>query len=166
MPEYIALLRKEADSDFSVDFPDFPGCVTAGRSLEEAKDMAAEALALLVAGLQKDKERIPPPSSLDDVMADPHNRGTVAFLVPAKTRKEKSVRVNVTIQETLLAEIDRAAAKRNLSRSAFLQDGAARLIGNEQDRPGRRRLLESRGSDQGTLGWPCGADSACRRRRR
>ena len=40
--DYIALLRKDADSDFSVDFPDFPGCVTAGTSLEEARLLAAE----------------------------------------------------------------------------------------------------------------------------
>lgn len=132
MSEYIALMRKEADSDFSVDFPDFPGCVTAGRSLEEAKDLAVEALALHVSGLHEDKEAVPPPSSLDEVMADPHNEGTVAFLVTVKTRKEKSVRVNVTIQESLLAEIDSAAARQNLTRSAFLQKGAARLIVSER----------------------------------
>ena len=47
MTAYIALLRKQPDSDFGVDFPDFPGCVTAGETLEEARVMAAEALALL-----------------------------------------------------------------------------------------------------------------------
>ena len=31
MTTCIALLRKEATSDYGVDFPDFPGCVTAGR---------------------------------------------------------------------------------------------------------------------------------------
>jgi predicted RNase H-like HicB family nuclease len=42
--DYIAIVHKEADSDFGVSFPDFPGCITAGRTLDEAKDMAAEAL--------------------------------------------------------------------------------------------------------------------------
>ncbi len=28
MATYIALLRKEKDTDFGVDFPDFPGCIT------------------------------------------------------------------------------------------------------------------------------------------
>jgi predicted RNase H-like HicB family nuclease len=37
---YIALLRKDPDSDFSVDFPDFPGCITAGSTLEETRLMA------------------------------------------------------------------------------------------------------------------------------
>ena len=45
MRTYIALLRKDPDSDYGVDFPDFPGCVTAGSTLEEARAMAEEALA-------------------------------------------------------------------------------------------------------------------------
>ncbi len=49
MTVWIALLCKDATSDFSVDFPDFPGCVTAGKTLEEARHFAAEALALHVA---------------------------------------------------------------------------------------------------------------------
>ena len=41
--DYIAIIHKDPDSDFGVSFPDFPGCITAGRSLDEAKDMALEA---------------------------------------------------------------------------------------------------------------------------
>lgn len=37
MTPYIGLIRKDPASDHSVDFPDFPGCVTAGRALEEAR---------------------------------------------------------------------------------------------------------------------------------
>jgi hypothetical protein len=33
MTSYIALLRKDVDSDYGVEFPDFPGCVTAGTTL-------------------------------------------------------------------------------------------------------------------------------------
>jgi predicted RNase H-like HicB family nuclease len=42
--DYIAIIHKEPNSDFGVSFPDFRGCITAGRTLDEAKDMAAEAL--------------------------------------------------------------------------------------------------------------------------
>ena len=44
MTAYTALLRKEPNSDFGVDFPDFPGCVTAGRTLDEARRMAGDSL--------------------------------------------------------------------------------------------------------------------------
>lgn len=63
--DYIAYLHKDRDSDFGVSFPDFPGCVTAGRTLEEARRIAAEALALHIAGMVEDGQAIPEPSSLD-----------------------------------------------------------------------------------------------------
>ncbi len=37
MASYIALIRKDADSDFGVDFPDFPGCVSAGATLDDLR---------------------------------------------------------------------------------------------------------------------------------
>ena len=61
MTAYIALLRKDQRSDYGVDFPDFPGCITAGRTLEEARRMAEEALAFHVDGMRQDGEPIPPP---------------------------------------------------------------------------------------------------------
>lgn len=87
MPSYIALLRKDADSDFGVDFPDFPGCVTAGRTLEEARHAAVEALALHIDGMREDNEPIPEPSSLDAVLEDAHHRDAVAFLVEVALRR-------------------------------------------------------------------------------
>ncbi len=69
--EYIAYLHKERKSDFGVSFPDFPGCVTAGKTLEEARRMAAEALALHIKGMAEDGEAIPAPSTIDDLAEDP-----------------------------------------------------------------------------------------------
>jgi predicted RNase H-like HicB family nuclease len=62
--DYIAYLHKDGDSDFGVSFPDFPGCVTAGRTLEEARRMAAEALAMHIAGMIEDGDVVPDPSNL------------------------------------------------------------------------------------------------------
>jgi len=45
MASSIATLRKDSDSDYGVEFPDLPGYISAGRTLEEAKALAAEALA-------------------------------------------------------------------------------------------------------------------------
>ena len=36
MQSYIALIHKDADSDYGVSFPDLPGCITAGTTLDEA----------------------------------------------------------------------------------------------------------------------------------
>jgi len=120
MTAYIALLRKDAASEYGVDFPDFPGCVTAGATLEEARLMAAEALSLHVEGMIEDSEAIPEPSSLDAIMADPANADAVAFLVDVPVETTRAVRVNITIPEDLLKQIDRATN----NRSKFLANAA------------------------------------------
>ena len=128
MTAYIALIHKEADSDFGVSFPDFPGCVTAGVDLDEARRMAEEALALHVEGLRETGEAVPEPSGLATVMADPDNRDAVAVLVPAPAGETKAVRVNITLEEKLLRRIDTFAEARGLTRSGFLARAASRAI--------------------------------------
>ena len=84
MHQFIALIHKDSQSEFGVCFPDLPGCVTAGATLDEARDMAAEALALHLEGMAEDGEAIPEPSSLEAIMADPANRNGVTILVTKK----------------------------------------------------------------------------------
>jgi predicted RNase H-like HicB family nuclease len=78
---YVALIRKKPRSDYGVDFPDFPGCVSAGRTLDEAMTMAHEALAGHVAFMVEEGEKLPAPSRLETILRDPHNKGAVPFLV-------------------------------------------------------------------------------------
>ncbi|MES2678189.1 MAG: type II toxin-antitoxin system HicB family antitoxin [Pseudomonadota bacterium] len=42
--KYTAIIKKEKNSDYGIIFPDFLGCVSVGKTLEEAKNMAEEAL--------------------------------------------------------------------------------------------------------------------------
>jgi predicted RNase H-like HicB family nuclease len=117
--EYIAYLHKDGNSDYGVSFPDFPGCVTAGSSLEEARRMAVEALSLHIAGMQEDGEAIPRPSTLDDLRRDPALRDAVAFLVEVR-EPERTVRINITARESEIAEIDSRARAARLTRSAYM----------------------------------------------
>lgn len=73
---YIGLIHEEPTSDYGVSFPDLPGCITAGVSLEEARAMAAEALTLHIEGME-----IPQPSSADAVVAHPDACDAIALLV-------------------------------------------------------------------------------------
>ena len=83
MADYIALIHKDPESDYGVSFPDFPGCITAGATLDEAKAMAAEALAFHIKGMTEDGDPIPEPRSLEAIMGVRENRDAVAFLVPS-----------------------------------------------------------------------------------
>ncbi|MGA2411342.1 MAG: type II toxin-antitoxin system HicB family antitoxin [Candidatus Binataceae bacterium] len=122
--EYIAYLYKDHKHDLGVSFPDFPGCVTAGKTLEEARRLAAEALALHIQGMDEDGKPIPEPSTLDDVADDPAMKGAVAFLV--SVRLEKTVRVNITARESQIEAIDRRAAEAGMTRSAYMVQAAVR----------------------------------------
>ena len=124
MATYIGLLRKEPDTCYGVDFPDFPGCITAGETIDEAYRKAQEVLPFHVSGMIEDGEAVPEPSSLEAVMADPENHDAVPFLVVLKPQRVKSIRISVTIEEPLVAEIDAATS----NRSAFLAEGARLLL--------------------------------------
>ena len=90
---YIGLVHKEQQSDYGVSFPDLPGCVTAGRTLEEAKAMAAEALALHLEGLACSDTKIPAPSSADAVVAHPDAGSAVALLLVDAHPEQAGVQV-------------------------------------------------------------------------
>jgi predicted RNase H-like HicB family nuclease len=128
MANYIGLIHKDPDSDYGVSFPDLPGCITAGTTLDEARAMAAEALALHLKGLAEDGEAAPEPSSLEEIMSDADNRDGVAVLIPAPAASFKSVRINVTIPSDVLAEIDRYAEREGFTRSGFLAQAAKKAM--------------------------------------
>jgi predicted RNase H-like HicB family nuclease len=129
---YIGLIHKDAGSDYGVSFLDFPGVVAVGKDLDEARAMAEEALALHIDGLVANGEAVPEASSLEGVMSDPDNKDGVATLVAVKTDAAKSVRVNVTLPEDVLAQIDKFAKERGLSRSGFLAQAAKKVIEREE----------------------------------
>ena len=126
---YIALIHNDAGSGYGMSFPDLPGCVTAGRTLDEAKAFAEEALALHLAGLAEDGEAVPEPSSLESVMTDRGNRGGVAGPLASTSTATRAVRVNITVPEDVLAQVDASAERRGMTRSGFLVYAAKREMG-------------------------------------
>src|SRR5262249_289042 len=122
--DYIAYLHKDRKSDFGVSFPDFPGCATAGKTLDDAHRMAAEALALHIAGMVEDGDTIPEPSTLDELAAAPAREDAVAFLVHVEHETERTVRINITAREKQLEEIDKLANEAGLTRSAYMVQSA------------------------------------------
>jgi predicted RNase H-like HicB family nuclease len=141
--EYIAYLHKDSKSDYGVSFPDFPGCITAGSSLDEARRMAVEALSFHIAGLKEDGQVIPEPSTLDNLRNEPAMKGAVAFLVDVQ-EPEKTVRFNVTARESQLAEIDNRARQAKLTRSAYMVrralDGKVQVTTNTAKRTRQRKI--------------------------
>jgi predicted RNase H-like HicB family nuclease len=136
MPNYIAVVHKEPASDYGVSFPDFPGCITAGKTIDEAKDLAYEALLLHWEGLREDGEPLPAPTNLEDIVANPENADAMAFLVVSVPDAQgKAKRINITIPEETLRRVDSAAKRRGLSRSSFLTRAAQEVMEQEGRNP-------------------------------
>ncbi len=56
---YRILLRKEPEGGYTVIVPSLPGCITYGETIEEAIEMAKEAIELYLESLREHGEEIP-----------------------------------------------------------------------------------------------------------
>jgi predicted RNase H-like HicB family nuclease len=128
MTQYIALLHKNGRKGYGVSFPDFPGCVSAGRTIEDALREAAEALALHVDGMREDGDTIPKPRTVEAIREADQDwvdmKDAIVATVSLLPPQGKALRVQVTMDERLLARID--AVTKN--RSAFLSQAALRVL--------------------------------------
>ena len=88
MKSYIALLRKNPDTDYGVSFPDFPGCITAGSTVEVVRIMAKEALEAHMAFMAEDGDPIPEPGTLDAVLTPEDVRDAIPFMVNVEVPDE------------------------------------------------------------------------------
>jgi len=69
---YCIFLRKEPEGEYTVTVPTLPGCVTYGETIDEAIEMAREAIELYIEHLQEKGEEIPTEEGLLEYT--PHRR--------------------------------------------------------------------------------------------
>jgi len=125
---YPVVLHKDEGSSWGVTIPDIPGCFTGGDTLEEAVANIPEAVAVHLEG----EEQIPAPSSLEKHRADPDYAGGTWMMVDIDTSGlGKAKRINITMPERILRDVDAKARKLGLSRSAFLARAAVQALDRE-----------------------------------
>ena len=66
---YPACFYKEEEG-YSVEFPDLPGCITQGDTLEEAIEMAEDAALGWLLTTLEDGQEIPMPSKVKDIILE------------------------------------------------------------------------------------------------
>jgi predicted RNase H-like HicB family nuclease len=135
---YIAFLHKDRKSDYGVSFPDFPGCITAGKTFEEAHRNAVDALTLHIEGMREDGDTIPKPSTLDGLGKHSVRSGATVFLVNVPV-DEKTVRVNITARQSQIDTIDRLAETAGMTRSAYIVRSAMKEMKRRSSTPARIR---------------------------
>jgi predicted RNase H-like HicB family nuclease len=136
---YIALIHKDADSDYGASFPDLPGCVSAATNLDQILSEAKEALALHIEGMLEEGEEIPVPTPAEAI-----DRGDALLLaaidVPDTLKVE---RINVTVPALALTRFDTFAARRGMTRSALFVEAVNRWITQDRTIPPLEYTLHS-----------------------
>lgn len=64
-----AMIIEKGERNYSAYFPDLPGCIATGQTLDEVKQRMREALELHLRGMREDGLPIPEPSLVDYVEA-------------------------------------------------------------------------------------------------
>lgn len=126
----IAIEPGDAAHAFGVAVPDLPGCFSAGDTLEDAYANAVEAIEAHLSVLVDEGMEIPAPRPLAEHRADPAYAEWLWGFVEATDipAMRKAVRLNITLPEGLLRDIDAYARAHHLSRSGFLAQAARRAI--------------------------------------
>lgn len=123
------VIHKDKDSSYGVTIPDIPGCFTGGDTLEEAVANVQEAVAAHLEG----EARIPAPSAIETHRPNPDYAGGTWMMVDIDTTGPgKAKRINITMPERILRDVDAKARKLGLSRSAFLARAAVQALGRER----------------------------------
>ncbi|HCA30994.1 MAG TPA: HicB family protein [Ruminococcaceae bacterium] len=119
---YLAVFEPSKDG-FGVYFPDLPGCISFGKTFEDAQREAADALGLHLYGMEKDGDPIPEPSKTPSV--DPDTESGY-FISP------------ITVYPDMVRnELDNRRVKTNITLPAWLKDAA------EQHGVNYSRILET-----------------------
>ncbi|NQZ11071.1 MAG: type II toxin-antitoxin system HicB family antitoxin, partial [Algicola sp.] len=120
--KYPIVIHKDLESDYGVTVPDIPGCFSAGSSVEEAIEMAKEAIECHIEGLIMDNDPMPISTAIDKHQQNSQYDDGIWAMVEVDISKlsVKSKRVNITIPEYLLNTVDQYAKQHGESRSGLL----------------------------------------------
>lgn len=122
MDKYIfpALFESDGQDGYTVTFPDLPGCITEGDTLEEALYMAKDALELYLYNMEEDGDSIPLPSKPEKIKPseDAFINLIEVYMPPVRDEMaNKSMNKTVTLPRWL----NIAAEKANINFSQALQ---------------------------------------------
>ena len=135
------VIHKDKNSDYGVTVPDLPGCFSAGDTVDDALTNAIEAIECHIEGMLIDAETVPSARTIEYHSKSRQFSGGIWALADVDLSKlsGKAKRVNITLPEHLLIQIDSYASRSGETRSGFLVHAAMEYVsthadsGSEQD---------------------------------
>ena len=130
MSFYVALLHKsdKKSSDYGVIFPDFPGAVFGGKTLEIALENARDGILIHIEGMLDAHEKIPNPTPLEEILKIPEYEEAIPSLIKVILPTGHLKRLNISMDAGLVVEVDHAAKLHGKNRSEFLSDAARSML--------------------------------------
>ena len=124
---YYALLTPDPDGGYTVEFPDVRGAITHGDTVPEALEKAKDALAIVLAYMEEQKEAIPAPSEYGQIAREDGQLVQLVdvFMPPYRKDETKAVRKTVTMPKWLRD----AGEEKDLNFSAILQEALKEALG-------------------------------------
>lgn len=117
---YPAIFHKAEEGGFWVSFPDLPECFTEGDDMQQAYEMAVDALGLAISSRMEEGEEVPSASEADQVEVSSGVLVIVEFDLEAYNRKYNSRAVKKTL--SIPEWLNEAASKAGVNFSQVLQE--------------------------------------------
>lgn len=124
---YPAVFHKAEEGGFWVTFPDIPECMTQGEDMQDAYEMAVDALGLSLTTIENEGEVVPEASSLDEIVVEDGVLVIVEFDMAEYRRKNRSRAVKKTL--SIPEWLNEAAIRENLNFSQILQEALLAKLG-------------------------------------
>ena len=125
---YPAIFHKAEEGGFWITFPDIPECMTQGNDIQDAYEMAVDALGLAITSRKTEKEEIPTPSEPHNITLSKDEFCVVIefdMLAYQKRTNSKAVKKTLSIPEWLNEE----ATALGINFSQVLQEALMQKIG-------------------------------------
>lgn len=125
--KFALALHTDDGVTYGVTVPDLPGCFSGGDTLDEAIEMAKEAIDCHYELMVERGVEIPKAKTIAEHIADPDLADAVWAIVEVdvKQYQSKPVRLNISLPEGLVKSIDEYAKAHHLSRSGFPRESGS-----------------------------------------
>lgn len=123
---YPAVFHRAEEGGFWVTFPDIPECMTQGDDMQQAYEMATEALGLSLTTMEEAGEGLPKGSVPDEIDVEDGFLVVVEFDMAEYRRKHcsRAVKKTLSIPEWL----NEAAMRQNINFSQVLQEALIQKV--------------------------------------
>lgn len=121
---------ESGEHNYSVYFPDLPGCVSSGATIQESIKEAKNALAFHLWGMEQDNEEIPSPSDFATLQKEIENNDAICY-IDVNMFSIRTEMNNKPVKKTLTIPwyLNELAEKQRINFSQLLQSALKKRLG-------------------------------------